>query len=805
MCTYGVIEPPRPDSPEIELPETLSYRIKNKLLGPPLVTESLSKEKLGKFMALGVLSSDCISSSAYGTEEILLVLVKAVGLAAFSLLIPITIVVLVVLAFVTLSYLEVVQVYTKAGGAYTVARENFGLNVAQIAGVALIIDYTVTVAVQTAAGADALASAFPGLTSYKLIITLVAVLVLAYGNLRGLREAGRIFAFPTYFFIGSMGLVIVVGLIREVLGQLHHRSLSTPGIVPLGHSGQGLLLGASLFVVLQAFANGGSSLTGLEAVSNGVGAIKDPAGLNAKKVMLVMSITLGSLVLGVSWLAHVTHAIPFTAGSPTVISQVAKAAFGTSALGTTLFLMVQAATVLILFTGANTSFNGFPFLTSFVATDSFLPRQLSRRGHRLAFSNGIIVLTLVSLVLLLVTKAKVDKLVSLYAIGVFTGFTMAGAGMVKYHLTQREPHWRRKIFINGAASVLSALVVLIFAVVKFTEGAWVVVVVGPILVFTFIRLHHQYEVEADELQQGAPRATEVAILRRHVVMVMVEKLDLASARAIQYARTLQPDELHAVHFILDTGAARQLEQEWGNLGLSSRFDLELEECPDRRIGRATLQKVAVYVAGGETEVSVLLPRRAYTRSWSRFLHDRTADRIAAVVSQLPHANATIVPFHLGKAATDEKRLAAELSIPSGEEGGPSDPLRRPSPTVASQQKGAAEKAVLDRLSADVPAAEGGPRDRTPISQLKYREVARVAGRVKSVRVQPWSGIPSLECTLVDTTGGIALVFLGRRKVAGISPGVRMVVEARVGEQGGRLAMLNPIYQLVAADEIPPSG
>ncbi|MGH9307189.1 MAG: APC family permease, partial [Acidimicrobiales bacterium] len=635
-----MIDPPRPDAPEVDLPESLSYRIKNRLLGPPLVTEQLRSEKLGKAMALGVLSSDCISSSAYGTEEILLVLVKAVGLAAFSLLIPITIVVLVVLAFVTMSYLEVVQVYTKAGGAYSVAKDNFGLNVAQIAGVALIIDYTVTVAVQTAAGTDALASAFSVLTPYKLVITLVAVLLLAYGNLRGIREAGRIFAFPTYFFIGSMGLVIVVGLIREAMGQLHYRSLTTPGIVPLGHSGQGLLLGASLFVALQAFANGGSSLTGLEAVSNGVSAIKDPAGQNAKKVMLGMSITLGSLVMGVSWLAHVTHSIPFTAGSPTVISQEAKAVFGSGPAGTTLFLIVQAATMLILFTGANTSFNGFPFLTSFVATDSFLPRQLSRRGHRLAFSNGIIVLTVVSMVLLLVTRAKVDKLVSLYAIGVFTGFTMAGAGMVKHHLTRREPHWRRKVFVNGSASVLSALIVLIFAVVKFTEGAWIVVVLGPILVYTFIRLHRQYEVEEAELEEGAPRATEVAILKRHVVMVMVEKLDLASARAIQYARTLQPDELHAVHFILDDKAARHLGQEWANLGLSERFTLELEECPDRRIGRATLQKVAGYVAGGETEVSVLLPRRAYTRTWSRFLHDRTADRIAAVVSQLPHANAT---------------------------------------------------------------------------------------------------------------------------------------------------------------------
>ena len=321
-------------APASELPETLLYRVKNALLGRPMVTEELANERLGSFMGMGVLSPDAISSSAYGTEEMLVELVKYVGVAAFSLVLPVTFALLVVLFFVTMSYREVVMVYTRAGGSYVVARDNFGPTVAQVAAVALLIDYTVTVAVQTAAGTDALVSAFPALGRYDLYISVAVVLLLAYGNLRGIREAGRIFAFPTYLFIGAFGTVIAVGLVRSVLTGLPQLSLHRPGLYPFGHPGSGLLMGVSLFIVLRSFANGGASLTGVEAISNGVSAFKPPEGLRARRVYLLMSVTLGSLVLGASFLARWTHAAPFKAGFPTVISQEAQVVFGSARSGT---------------------------------------------------------------------------------------------------------------------------------------------------------------------------------------------------------------------------------------------------------------------------------------------------------------------------------------------------------------------------------------------------------------------------------------------------------------------------------------
>ncbi|HXW78307.1 MAG TPA: APC family permease, partial [Acidimicrobiales bacterium] len=341
----------------IDLPEPLSYRLKTRLLGRPLVTEQLATERLGSFMAMGVLSPDAISSSAYGTEEMLVELVKYVGIASFTLVLPVTFALLVVLFFVTLSYREVVMVYTRAGGAYVVARENFGPTIAQVAAVALLIDYTVTVAVQTAAGTDALVSAFPALLAYNVYISVAVVVLTAYGNLRGIREAGRVFAVPTYFFIATIGALIVTGLVRSILGDLPQYSVHRAGLYHFGQPGSGLLMGASLFVMLRSFANGGASLTGVEAISNGVSAFKPPEGVRARRVYVMMSVTLGSLVLGISFLARWTHAAPFLSGAPTVLSQEAHAVFGNGPFGQGFFYLVQMATLLILYTGGNTSFN----------------------------------------------------------------------------------------------------------------------------------------------------------------------------------------------------------------------------------------------------------------------------------------------------------------------------------------------------------------------------------------------------------------------------------------------------------------
>jgi amino acid transporter len=785
----------------IDVPETLRYRLKNVLLGPPLVNEQLSTERLSRPSALGVLAPDCISSSAYGTEQMLTQLVPFVGLAAFTLVVPITFAILGVLFFVTLSYLEVIQLYTKAGGAYVVARENFGANIAQVAAVALLIDYTVTVAVQSAAGTAALSSAFPGLVPYTVPVTIGVVVLLLYGNLRGIKEAGKFFAFPTYFFIVSLATVVIVGYVREVTGTLHVHSVNHVGTLPIGHSGSGLLYGASFIIILRSFANGGSSLTGLEAISNGVGAFRRPTARNARQVLVVMSSVLAFLVLGVTLIAHWTHAVPYAAGSPTVVSQEVGYVLGSGPVGRVLFYVVQFATVMILYTGANTSFNGFPFLASFVAEDSFLPRQLTRRGHRLVFSNGIIVLTVVAVVLLLVTRAKVNNLVALYAIGVFTGFAMAGAGMVKHHLDAKGPHWRRSVAVNGFSAFLTAVIVLIFATVKFKEGAWVVVVAGPLMFWGLIRLHRQYADEERQLEEGAPEAAEAAVLNRHAVVVLVDRLDMATARALQYARTLHPDEIRAVHFLLDAQESAALEAEWSRLGLT-RLPLDVIECEDRRLTRAALELAAETVADNNTELTMLLPRRGFEAGWHRLLHDGTADRIAASVSQLPHVNVSVVPYQLTGGWLSRRREwrrgggAPEMGVETS--------ARTAKATARAGQRLAEREAA--KPSFDRAAFGERGRGTIPIGEAQWRNRVRVAGKIRSVRVQPRAGTSNLECVLADGSGKILLVFQGRRRIPGVQPGARLVVEGMVGDWGHHQAILNPDYELIAgpdADEDSP--
>jgi amino acid transporter len=633
--------------------------------------------------------------------------------------------------------------------------------------------------VSIAAGVSALTSAVPALTPYTVEMAVGFVILIAYANLRGIREAGRLFAVPTYVFLANMAVLIGVGLVKSVLGQLHAHSIHAAGAISSGGQGSGLLLGASLFIILRAFSDGGSALTGTEAISNAVSVFRPPERKNARATLVIMSLILGSLVLGVSLLASWVHAVPFVSQSPTVLSQVAKFVYGTGALGNFLFYFLQIATLFILVLAANTSFTGFPFLASFVGEDSFLPRQLTRRGHRLVFSNGIIVLTVVSIALLIATGAQVASLISLYAIGVFTGFTMAGAGMVKHHLTLRESGWRHRLIINGSAAVLSFIVDIVIVVTKFTSGAWLVVVLLPVLVFLFIRLNRQYRNEEAELEEGAPELAEVPIPRRHFVFVLIDRLDLAAVRAIQYARTLGPDQLHLVHFVLDERAARLLEEEWTRLGMAG-LSLELVDVPDRRLRRAILEMVAEALSNAGSEATVLLPRRLYPQQWTRLLHDRTADSIAETVDQLPNARATIVPFQVGKGVSAGRRPLPRL------------PALRPDGRRRTRHATAAQATPGQETRPDQ-AVVGT----TPIGQVQWRQRARVAGRVKSVSLQPSSVSPSLLCKLVDPTGGLTLVFPGRRKVAGIEPGARLVAEGTVGEQGGRLAIFSPDYELIA--------
>ncbi|MDQ6725881.1 MAG: amino acid permease [Actinomycetota bacterium] len=757
----------------VDLPETRTYRIKNRLLGPPLNSARLIHERLGKPTALAVFASDNLSSSAYASEEILRVLLPAVGVAAFSLVVPVTFALLIVLGFLILSYRQTIKAYPTAGGAYIVTRDNFGLLPAQVAGVALLTDYILTVSVSVAAGTAALTSAFSALTPYSLLIAIAFVVVIAYGNLRGVRESGKVFAVPTYFFILNMAALLGVGLMKMVFGHLPVGSLDHPGLLPVGRAGSGFFQGAALFVVLHAFASGGAAVTGVEAISNGVPAFKEPAWKNARSTLVIMGTTLGVMFLGLSILAAKVHAAPFEKGTPTVISQVGALVYGGGFLGHIMYYALQAGTMLILVLAANTSFADFPRLASFHAEDNFMPRQLTKRGHRLVFSNGIISLAVIAIVVLIVTDAKVDRLIPLYAIGVFTSFTLSQAGMAKHHITRKEPHWRSGLFVNGMGAFLSFVVDVIIAITKFTHGAWAIIVLVPIMVAGLVRLNRQYEAEAAELAENAPRAAEAPILRHHVVVVLIDSLDVASARAIQYARSLTPDELRVVHFELDPIRTEDLIAAWRHLGLS-RVSLEIIECQDRRLARASAEMVADLTSGGETEVSVLVPRRQYTHFWHRFLHDRSADDITDTLSTLPHCNVTIVPYQLRRHAATTQEPPANGKNGSG-------------PQASGSNKDTEEEA-------DLP--DGG----TPITEARHREQVHLAGRVKALRVQPLRGTPTLECTLVDGSGEIVVVFLGRRQLAGVKIGTRMSVEGRVGMHRGRQAIVNPMYELQASSE-----
>jgi len=793
--------------PGNELPETFWYSVKRRLLGPPMVNEQLSTERLSKPLALGVLSCDGISSANYGSELILHELLPFFGLTAFALLLPMTGVILLGVALVVLSYREVVSVYTRAGGSYVVARENFGPRVAQVAAVALMVDYIVTVAVQTAAGSQAILSTFPvlghalGETTTLLIIAVAATLIMCYVNLRGVRENGRTFALPTYLFSASVGLMIVVGLYREAFGGgLPHATWGSNIVAPQHHP-SGILTFGAVYVIARAFANGGSSLTGIEAVSNAVSALRPPEGRNARQLLVIQGCIVGFLIAGISWLAHITHAIPYTYGVPTVLSQEAKLIFGHTVLGNALFYILQIGAAAILFTGGNTSFSGFPFLASFVAEDSFLPRWLSKRGHRLVFSNGIVVLTILALSLLLAVGANTNNLVPFYAIGVFTGFSMAGFGMVRYHLRRREQGWRRRLVINLTGGIYTALVVLIFAVVKFTEGAWLVIVVFPIGVFAFIRLNRQYRTESRVLENiGVRRASgepqRQSNYTRRVVIVFVDDFDLATLAALRYAKSLRPTTVRAVHFVIDSEKAEQLRAAW----MPDRsVSLEFVDCPDRRLTRCAADLVAREAEAPGTQVTAILPRRSFSPLLGRLLHDRTADKIAGVVSRVPNAAATIIPFDV------QNRLHVLQERQAIREGtGPASPTPVPGPPAAKAAAKADAKA--DAKTGATPAeplpGAGGydrpipPPGVTPIGSIHQPGKATVEGRVRVTEIRSVERNSVLACEISDSTGDLTALFYGRSRIAGLMCGSRVRFRGQVGIKGGAPVMVNPAYELI---------
>jgi amino acid transporter len=666
--------------------------------------------------------------------------------------------------------------------------------------------------VQIAAGTAAVASAVPAIGPYVTEISIGIILLMCLGNLRGIKEAGKIFALPTYLFTAVVILMIVIGLGREVFGDLPQQNVhQLTGLYGVGHGISGIGMLVVVYALLKSFANGGSSLTGIEAVSNAVSAFKPPEGRNARRVLVTEGVILGTLVAGISWLAHLTHAAPYKVGYPTVIAQEANLVFGHA--GHFMFFVVQVVTALILYTGGNTSFNGFPFLTSFVAEDSFLPRWMMKRGQRLVFSNGIIVLTVLSVTLIAVVGSNVNALVPFYAIGVFTAFSMAGFGMARYHTRHKEPGWRHKRVINFSAGVLTSIVVVIFAIVKFTEGAWLVVIIFPVLVFVLIRLNHEYRDEAGALQNIGERRASGAVpnrpnYTRRVVIVFVDDFDLSTIAAIRYAKSLRPTVVRAVHFVIDTEQAERLRAAW----LPERgVSLEFIDCPDRRLARAAAELAARETETPGTQVTAILPRRSFSPLLGRLLHDRTADKMAGVVSRVPDAAATIIPFDVqNRVRVLQERQAAHLAPPS----------LTPVPTSAAPVTGPSAEDELRHLKAaaaaaapaekrpdpDVPCAQlpgAGrydrpipPQDATPMGAIREPGKFTVEGRVRVVEIRSVQSNSVLACELADSTGDLTALFYGRSKIAGIVCGSRIRLHGQVGIKDGVPVMVNPAYELI---------
>ena len=620
--------------------ESPGYRAKRVLLGPALKTSQLAHQRVSKRVALAVFSSDPISSTAYATEEILLVLVGgglAGGVLATGLALPVALAIVALLALLVVSYRQVVDAYPSAGGAYVVSRDNFGNVTAAVAGAALLIDYVLTVAVSVSSGVAAMSSVWPDqLGPIRVEISVAFVVLLAWANLRGIREAGRIFAIPTYVYVVSVAAMIVAGLWRLSSGDIDAIRYSPDQAALLHH--EGAVGAVTVFLVLRAFASGTTALTGVEAISNGVSAFRAPEAANAKKTLMVMAAIMGSLFLGVTYLAVQLEALPFESGYPTVISQIARQVLGSGPA----FLLVQVATLLILVLAANTSFSGFPLLASFAAGDALLPRQLRKRGHRLVYSNGIIALSAVAIFLIVAFRADVHALIPLYAVGVVLSFTLAQAGMTRRHLRLREPGWRSGTAINGVGAVVTVVALVVIIVGKFAEGAFIVVIAIPLLVWLLLRIQHTYGRELAQLKVEASQRLAPP-KPRHEVVVLLEDLDQAALAALQYARQLNPLSITALHIAVDPDHARELARLWAKVHIP--IPLEIVDAPDRNLP-ATVEETVAEMIRPDTEVTVLVPRRRYVGFWRRVLHDQTSAELTKVLGDLENVNVTLVPYRL---------------------------------------------------------------------------------------------------------------------------------------------------------------
>jgi len=787
---------------------------KRVLVGRPMQSEHLGHTLLPKKIALPVFASDALSSVAYATEEILLVLAVG-GIALLHYTPYIGAAVGLLMLVVVASYRQNVHAYPSGGGDYEVASTNLGPKVGLTVASALMVDYTLTVAVSVSAGVANLASAFPVLNSHVAVISVVVVAVIAVMNLRGVRESGTAFAIPTYVFIGVVALLIIWGLTKVAFGhppQAESAHLAVPA--------QGQLSGFLLFfVLLKAFASGCTALTGVEAISNGVPAFRAPKSKNAATTLALLGIIAVSMFAGVTALAligHVHMLNPAYAQSHhivqrTVIAQVGRSVFGDSS---PLFYILQVVTALILVLAANTAFNGFPVLASILSRDGYLPRQLHNRGDRLAFSNGILLLSGFAILLIVIFNASPTRLIQLYIIGVFVSFVCSQTGMIRHwnrnlRITtdpRARRHMKRTRVINTVGASFTGLVLVIVLVAKFASGAWIVVVAMPAIWLTMRGIRNHYASVAIEL---TPPADEVVTLpASNRAIVLVSKVHLPTLRALAYARATQPSHIEAVTVSVDEAETARLREEWERADIP--VPLTVVASPYRDITKPVVSYVSRLRRESPRDVvTVFIPEYVLGHWWEQVLHNQSALRLKARLLLQPGVIVASVPYQLrsaAKAAALPHAPAGPGAVRSGRAPVKTAAVPFTSHAVGSDAEHGLAKlrhhiaAAHEQLQAEELQARVADAAATPIAEIPDREHAIVAGTLRAVTVRPRGSSPALHAELWDGSGSISLVWLGRRHIPGIEPGRHLMVRGRVAQHRGARTIFNPVYELR-----PPGG
>jgi amino acid transporter len=616
--------------------------LKRVIVGRPLSSAEQEHQRIPKRIALAVFSSDAISSTAYATEEILFVTAVAAGSSleiGLSRLVPIAVAVAVLLAIVVTSYRRTIYAYPQGGGSYVVSRENLGLYPSLVAGASILVDYMLTVAVSISAGVAAIISipAFRGVESQRVALAVGLIGLITMANLRGVKESGRIFAVPTYVYIVSISLLVLYGLARSFFGDID-RIVFDPERSEAAREAGGTL---GLFLLLKGFSSGAVALTGIEAIADGVPAFRRPQSRNAAITLTWMAVILGTLFTGTAVLAHRLH--PFPSHEETVLSQLGHAVYG----GGPLYLVLQFATAAILVLAANTAYADFPRLSSIVARDGYLPRQFGNRGDRLVFSNGIVFLGVAASALIVAFGGITTALIPLYAVGVFTSFTLSQLGMVRYQQRHKPAGWRLGAAISGVGAAVTFFVLLVVAATKFTSGAWVPLVVLPMIIVLFLAIRRHYDKVAKALEI-TPEQVKPEMFN-HTVVVLVGRVHRGVIRALSYAKSMRPNHLSAVYMASDDAEAEEMHRQWSAFG----FDVPLEIVPSPY--RDLVESVEGYLDELDERwhndtITVLIPEFVVDRWYENILHNQSALALKLALLDRPGTVVTSVPYHLSKSA-----------------------------------------------------------------------------------------------------------------------------------------------------------